>query len=809
LILAIVLCLSGATPCRSDIVHIDPNALGTGTGEDWANAFTTISAALTASTSGDELWVRAATYNETASIPDGVSLYGGFGGMETLRDQRVWTANETVIDATGLGAAAVTCLNSTILDGFTVRHGQGDRGGGVEYSGDEILVRNCRIEHNQANFGGGVNLEGAGSILADCRVEKNEAVHGGGVGIDWGDPVPLVRNCLIANNNGSDRGGGVDAYQCRLEGCRIVSNSGGRMGGGVYFIMQGSIRDCTISLNAAAEGGGVYAGSTAEITGDLIAGNRADTGGGIYAMEGYSSAITHCTIVKNEGITGTSGVFVTAQYGGIYLPVTNCILWNRGAEMDSGERSGWGASPTVRHCAVQSGWPGEGNIDAYPEFVDPDGGDWRLANGSPCIDAGTDTGRSFNGTAPDIGAFESPEGSMGGNRVHTPRAVYAAAGVAPGGDGGSWQTAYSSIQLALDVSSTSDEIWVAGGTYAERAFLEPTVTLLGGFDGSETMRDERNWFAHETVIDATGPGGSAVIASDRSTLDGFTITGGSAEYGGGIFLEEGYFALRNTTVRNNRADWGGGGYVRYASVLEVTGCRFVENHGLAEHPLFPLRIGGLGINGESFTIHASVFDGNTGVGFYTQQTEPSRISNSIFSRNKGGGIITDGSIRDTLSIVNCTIVDNTSQVGPAGIRSSAHPTVQNSIVWNGDSDETSGLNIEYSCIGGFIYPGYATIEDPLFVDPEGDDWRLQEGSPLVDGGNPASQWNDACLPPGRGTARNDLGAYGGPGNCDTPVDWGSPQNPLGDLNGDGVVDGEDLFLFMRQWRKSIGPSSGQ
>lgn len=50
---------------------------------------------------------------------------------------------------------------------------------------------------------------------------------------------------------------------------------------------------------------------------------------------------------------------------------------------------------------------GAGEIEADPKFVNAPDRDFHLQVGSPAIDAGTDVGLPFNGSAPDIGAFES------------------------------------------------------------------------------------------------------------------------------------------------------------------------------------------------------------------------------------------------------------------------------------------------------------------------------------------------------------------------------------------------------------------
>jgi Periplasmic copper-binding protein (NosD)/Secretion system C-terminal sorting domain len=63
-------------------------------------------------------------------------------------------------------------------------------------------------------------------------------------------------------------------------------------------------------------------------------------------------------------------------------------------------------------------------------------------------------------------------------------------------------------------------------------------------------------------------------------------------------------------------------------------------------------------------------------------------------------------------------------------------------------------------------------KDPLFDNNN----FLSVGSPCIDAGNPEEQYNDASLPPGLGTIRNDMGISGGSMNAD--IDY----RPLSVLN---------------------------
>ena len=111
-------------------------------------------------------------------------------------------------------------------------------------------------------------------------------------------------------------------------------------------------------------------------------------GGGVACGD---ALLTNCTFSGNSACDDGGGV--ACMYGRPRL--TNCILWgDTPDEIHEDPHS----TTTVTRSDVQGGWPGRGNIDADPLFVDPDGpdndpntvedNDYRLSSGSPCIDAG-------------------------------------------------------------------------------------------------------------------------------------------------------------------------------------------------------------------------------------------------------------------------------------------------------------------------------------------------------------------------------------------------------------------------------------
>ena len=142
-------------------------------------------------------------------------------------------------------------------------------------------------------------------------------------------------------------------------------------------------------------------------------------------------------------------------------------------------------------------------------------------------------------------------------------------------DGLSWPTAFRTIPAAINAAAAGDEIWVASGSYPGPVTLEEGVALYGGFAGAEAARPERDWNAHESVLDGAvqpgprwDPGMAAqplILAEAGLTaatrVDGFVIRNGGAAYGAGIYVAGGRPVFVNNTFVGNTANGclGGGG----------------------------------------------------------------------------------------------------------------------------------------------------------------------------------------------------------------------------------------------------------
>ncbi|MHC4582887.1 MAG: right-handed parallel beta-helix repeat-containing protein [Planctomycetota bacterium] len=186
------------------------------------------------------------------------------------------------------------------------------------------------------------------------------------------DPA-VVASTIIAGDGNSNLltfSDGEDA-SCVLAGFTITNANNG-----IYcYGSSPTITNCSIVGNVSA-GIKLYLSSNPTISNCIIADN---IGSGIVMLKQVSGrkqffnspTIANCTIVGNSEIGISEGI----------PSILNSIIYDNGVQIT-------GSSAIVTYSNVQSGFPGEGNIDADPLFADAANGDYHLLTGSPCIDAG-------------------------------------------------------------------------------------------------------------------------------------------------------------------------------------------------------------------------------------------------------------------------------------------------------------------------------------------------------------------------------------------------------------------------------------
>ncbi|MGB9625547.1 MAG: PKD domain-containing protein [Phycisphaerae bacterium] len=396
-----------SSAAHAGIVYVKAGAAGANNGTSWADAYTDLQAALTAATAGTEIWVAAGTYKPTAETPDpgnpevvrgktfqlknGVAVYGGFAGSETLRTQRNPTANPTFLSGE-IGAAGkddnsfVVVTGSgtdatAVLDGFTITAGNAmgstiESGAGMYNEYGSPTVANCCFMGNYARYGGGMRNEGGSPRITNCEFTGNAASSSGGA---------------LANVTGS---------RPVLIGCTFSGNSAG-YGGAIWnYASAPSLTNCVFGGNVATDGAAMR--------------NEANS----------APTLVNCTVSANQATVNGGGLWNTDS-----TPVViNCILWANSSIADRTQAAQIGGSaPAISYSCVE-GWTGSlggtGNIGTDPLFAATN--DFRLRTGSPCIDKGSNAAlpagvttdrdgqpRIFNAVV-DMGAYEFSGGSSGG-----------------------------------------------------------------------------------------------------------------------------------------------------------------------------------------------------------------------------------------------------------------------------------------------------------------------------------------------------------------------------------------------------------
>jgi hypothetical protein len=184
--------------------------------------------------------------------------------------------------------------------------------------------------------------------------------------------------------------------------------------------------------------------------------------------------------------------------------------------------------------------------------------------------------------------------------------------------------------------------------------------------------------------------------------------------------------------------------------------------------------GSISFKGKAITVKSAAdpatlkAPGEFAVCFATGEGPASVLKNFIIADSRMAVFVAGASP----TITNVTVVHNEYGVGAYG---RCEPTISNSIFWKNANGDLFQCRARYSCLSGGG-DGEGNIDlDPVFVDPNSNDYHLrsQRGrywpehnvwilddvtSPCVDGGDPSADYSGERKPNG---GRINMGAYGG------------------------------------------------
>lgn len=364
-----VFLLAWASWATGATIYVDDSALGANTGSKWADAYVFLQDALATAQSGDKVWVAQGIYKPdeeggniagdrgaSFQMRSGVKIYGGYPSGGGQLEERNPKIFETILSG-DIGLAAWHYDNS-----YHVVRGTG--------ADETALLDGFTICDGWASVG-------------SMYVQPDD--RGGGV--YYGSHT--MNNCVVRDNHAFLTCGGMYVFEGTISNSIITNNEASYSCGGMWLV-NGRAYNCIVSNNRATwtPSGGA---------------------GGVGLTDGL---LSNCTIVGNTATIG-SGIYTNRSN-----TIVNCIVRNN----TGGDQIAMGFEniiTSIAHSNIQGGWPGVGNLDMDPLFVDVSGGDFHLQSASLCIDAGDsvavpswvttdlDGNPRIQGVAVDMGAYET------------------------------------------------------------------------------------------------------------------------------------------------------------------------------------------------------------------------------------------------------------------------------------------------------------------------------------------------------------------------------------------------------------------
>ena len=801
--------------------HVATNGNDAADGTTWATAKQTIQAAVDAAATNDTVWVSNGVYATGGRTAGALTNRVVIDRPITVRSVNGFAVTMILgaadpAEADRLGAASVRCVyvaSNAILMGFTLTNGAtteahgtyGGRGGGALCEDSGKLV-DCLLIGNSAEVGGG----SSGGTLHNCLVTGNWAKSSGG-----GILAGTLNNCTVSGNAANSFGGG--ARLGALNNCIVAGNTApanpehtnstfnhsctspdpggtGNITNDPQFA-DAAAGDYHLRTNSPCfdAGNNTWAQGTIDLDGNpRIVNGTVDMGA--FELQTALMIDPANTNLSNAAANGlaidvTASVPWTAVTNAPWLAITSgdsgatngTVFFGMASNGLATSRTGAvivaGGGLSFTCMVVQAGspvleiYPASSNVssDAVSGMIIDVTANlpWTATPNMPWLaiisgESGTTNGAVVFSVASN-GLPVSRTGAVvftGGGIARTCMVVQAAGNaflsgwhVATNGndtaDGTAWTSAKLTIQAAVDAATNGGTVWVSNGVYAGLVTVNKGIAVRS-VNGAEatTIQGSSSRCVNMNHADAV--------------ISGFTLTGGTADWGGGAYIDAG--ALERCIIRNNTAT-GRTGYDdpdhpdRFSIATHGGGvyggtlrdCRVVSNTASAGDFA---RLGVAASGGGTYQAHLinCLVWGNTAIA-YNGELAPCGAY--------GGG--TRAGINENCTVVGNSVSAATATGGGAVCGGGCYDSANlNSIVWYNAVGDIDGGACTFTCASNA--PGGAGnfASEPVFINRFTGNWRLISNSPCVDAGTNQPWMSEAADLDGNprvAGGRADLGAY--------------------------------------------------
>lgn len=337
------------------IRYVKPVATGTGDGSSWENASGNLQNMIDELAKNNpqnlpgEVWVAAGTYVPQVQVisgttysasflmRDGISVYEGFAGDESSKQERE------------VGKMPWNFVNKTILEGSYYEHSktswnESNHKWTLTSDSRHVVFFSPLPSEGKSGFDkstilNGVTIRGGyaqgGEGVADFMTDRGAGVY---MGIN-----ATLEKCIVTENSSTGNGGAVYIYGGRVMNSLIYNNNADGDGGAVYVDNAGIVLASMLTNNSANNGSGAYLAHTGNWTDgkphpeylilstSVVSNNTSRLNGAVYCAKG--GVLMQNTITNNDCPTATDNTSANAsQSGGLYVDsyglVINSVLWN-------------------------------------------------------------------------------------------------------------------------------------------------------------------------------------------------------------------------------------------------------------------------------------------------------------------------------------------------------------------------------------------------------------------------------------------------------------------------------------------------